>query len=162
MNDQEKRYGEIFYKYLDEVIDFKKYDEMIDNSSLYFGESNDIDHNISTKYFTVLNRFYIDELLEKDINLDLVKSSYVDVLKKGNDENIMYNPPMPEHIVKNGSLVLEFVYGKNTVSLSGDEYVEHIKKQREFINKMIEVIKKDIKEKLGLECSIFVSKRIRV
>ena len=74
---------------------------------------------------------------------------------------IMYNPPMPEHAVKNGTLVLEFVYGKNTSIIPEEQYSLLIRKQKEFIKNISEEIKNEIKEKLGLNCEIFINKRIR-
>ena len=134
-----KQYSEIFYKYLDSIIDFSKYDEKINASGLYFGKSNDIKHNISSDYFSVLNNFYVEKLsleeqeLFKTNALDVVKKTYINILKKDNQTMIMYNPPMPEHNVKNGNLVLEFVYGKNIVIIPDDQYLKFIKRQREFI-----------------------------
>ena len=166
MNELEKKYKDIFINYLNQVIDFEKYDQMIDESNSYFGESNDILHNISSKYLTVLNSIYLDKILEVDdssIDVEFVKKTYVEALKKIDGEtNIMYDPPLLEHIVKDGSLVMEFVYGKNVDVPSDVEYVELMKKQKEVINKVMEEIKKEVKEKLNLECVVFVSKRVRV
>lgn len=166
MKELENKYKKMFYDYLNQVIDFQKYDQMIDESNLYFGESNDIEHNISSKFFTVLNGIYLDKILEvehSNIDFEFVKRTYVDALKKlDGDTNIMYDPPLAEHIVKDGSLVMEFVYGKNIAVPSNIEYVELMKKQKEVINKVIEEIKKEVKEKLDLECAVFVSKRVRV
>lgn len=167
MNTLEEKYAQNFYKYLDNIIDFHKYDEKINNSGLYFGKSNDVKHNILSDFLSILNNFYVEKLSEEDkeklnINdIEVIKKTYIDILKKGNDKMIMYNPPMPEHAVKNGTLVLEFVYGKNTSIIPEEQYSLLIRKQKEFIKNISEEIKNEIKEKLGLNCEIFINKRIR-
>ncbi len=99
------------------------------------------------------------ELVDNDI-VDIVKKTYKEVLKKGETETVMYNPPIPKHSVKNGSIVFEFVYGKNSKKLNEDEYVDNMKKQREFIVKINNMLIKEIEEIMEVPCSIFVEKRM--
>lgn len=172
MEKAKEIYKQGFIKYIDEIIDFNKYDLMIENSLLYFGQAKSHKENIKSKYYSLLNDFYVEKLseehkiiLEKKEQIDeetinIVKSTYKEVLKKGEYENIMYNPPLPEHHVKNGSLVLEFVYGKNVQTFSKEEYAELVKKQRNLIEEVNNELKKEISEKLNISVVVFVEKRI--
>lgn len=161
-----------FIKYLEENIDLKRYCEIINNSGLYFGVSTMFKSNIKSDYYNLLNDFYIDNLSDDNKNklaskdtvddevLLIVKETYKEVLKKGNSNYIMYNPPLPEHSVINGSIVLEFVYGKNSQKLSNDEYIELVKKQRKFIKEINNSLIKELSEKFNIPVNIFVEKRI--
>ena len=172
--DAKKLYKEAFCEIFSRIIDIVSFDDKVENANLYFGPSNDIHCNINSKYFSILNKFYFNSFSSEDINmlenknkidnevLKLVARTYKECLKKDGVSGIMYNPPKPEHYVVNGSLVLEFVYGKNIKNLSDDEYLEIYSKQKDFINSMVEEIKKEVKEKLGINCEIFIGKRVRI
>lgn len=158
--------------YLDKVIDFSIYDEKVKNSNLYFSESNSINKNLSSKFYGLLNEIYIENLNEDYIKiienknivdeelLDIVSKTYKEVLTKKGVKNIMYNPPMPSHFVLNGSLVLEFVYGKNSAKFREEDYAKLVKLQRDFINKMNNEICLEIETKLNIKCTVFVEKRV--
>ena len=167
----EEKYKEIFLKYLINKIDFRKYDEEIDNSNLFFGTSRSFVSNINSKYFNLINTFYVDKLSESDINIisnyeddetafSVIERTYKEVLKKGDSDMIMYNPPVPEHNVKNGSIVFEFVYGKNIKKFSDEEFIQVLSSQRIFINNLVTRIENEIESFMGITCSIFVEKRI--
>ena len=167
-----EKYKQGFISYLHSIIDIKKYDDIVNHSELYFGQSNSVFRNIESNYYSLINDFYIDNLSEEhkqilnskntidDEVLLIVKDTFKDVLKKGNSEYVMYNPPIPEHRVLNGSLVLEFVYGKNSQKLSNDEYIDLVKKQRDFIKKINESLIKELSETLNIPVYIFVEKRL--
>lgn len=171
--DAKKIYKEAFCQLFNENIDIVSFNEKIENANLYFGPSNDINCNINSKYFSILNNFYFNNFSSEDIQklenkkeidnevFDLVARTYKECLKKNGVSGIMYNPPRPEHYVVNGSLVLEFVYGKNTKQISDDKYLDLYRKQKDFINLIVEEIKKEVEEKLGINCEIFISKRVR-
>lgn len=168
-----KIYKEAFCQFLNKNIDISSFDKKIEEANLYFGTSNDILCNINSKYFSLLNKFYFSKLSEEDLVtlrnkkeiddevLEVVKRTYKECLKKEGVSGVMYNPPLPKHYVDNGSLVLEFVYGKNTKKFSDDEYIEIYRQQKIFIDNMIKEIKKEVAEKLGINCEVFISKRVR-
>ena len=93
--------------------------------------------------------------------LDIVARTYKNSLRKDGVSGVMYDPPAPDHYVENGSLVLEFVYGKNTKKVSDEEYITLYKNQKAFIEAMTDSIKNVFFDKLGINCEIFVSKRVR-
>ncbi len=163
----EEKYRKCFGKYLVNIIDFSYYDQLIDNSGLYFGESNNIDKNINSKYFSMITKFFVENMSDEDItllendDLGVIERTFRNVIKKKNSTNIMYDPPMPEHYVSNGSLVFEFVYGKNTAKVPDDYYAELITKQKKVINDTCNRLKKEIEDKFGLNCVVFVSKRVK-
>ena len=171
--EAKKLYKEAFYQFFNKMIDIVSYDNKVENACLYFGPSNDINCNINSNYFSILNNFYFSKFSSEDINklenkkeidnevLELVARTYIECIKKDGVSGIMYNPPKPEHYVVNGSLVLEFVYGKNTKKISDDEYMDIYRKQKDFINSMVEELKKEVTEKLGINCEIFISKRVK-
>lgn len=166
----EKFYMEAFILYLKENIDFSYYDNKFSNSNLYFGKSLTIINNLKSDFYNLKNSLYLDNLEDEYKNIinskdtideeiiDVVSKTYKKVIEKPNVKYVMYNPPMPEHNVENGSLVLEFSYGKNTKRMDDNEYVEFVKKQRQFINDVNEELKKEIYNKLGIKCFIFVKK----
>ncbi|MBR2840519.1 MAG: hypothetical protein IKF01_01460 [Bacilli bacterium] len=173
MNEKLKElYIKYFINYINEKVDFSKYESMIEKSNLFFSPSNSIDKNMKSNYYSLLNQFYFDKLDDKDKEILLskdvtssdikriIEKSYKEVLKKGDMEYVMYNPPIPNHRVKNGSLVFEFVYGKNSEKLNDEQYTANMIKQREFISKTNELLKRDIEEKIGISCEIFVEKRV--
>lgn len=173
MNEKLKElYIKYFINYINEKVDFSKYESMIEKSNLFFSPSNSIDKNMKSNYYSLLNQFYFDKLDDKDKEILLskdvtssdikriIEKSYKEVLKKGDMEYVMYNPPIPNHRVKNGSLVFEFVYGKNREKLNDEQYTVNMIKQREFISKINELLKRDIEEKIGIPCEIFVEKRV--
>lgn len=166
-----KLYKKGFIKYLESVIDFSAYDKMVYDANLYFNYCSNIEKNISSEYYILLNDFYIDKISDSDKNIisskediddeliDIVKRTYKEVLKKGEYNYIMYSPALPEHNVVNGSLVFKFCFGKDTVSL-GEEYIELYQKQRDFINNLNDRLIKEVSSKLNINCSVFVEKRL--
>ena len=167
-----KLYYDGFLVYLSRMIDFKEYDSEIYSQNMYFNPSNSRKNNLGSEYYSLLNNFYIDKLTDEQKQLILSKSqvdeeliqivekTYFDILKKGKDMYVIYNPPMPGHIVRNGCLVLEFTYGKTNIELSDLEYLELSKSQRQYISTLNEKLKQEINNKLKLPCEIFVEKRI--
>ena len=143
-------YKGAFCQLLNQRIGISSFDEKIESANLFFAPSNDIHCNVNSKYFSVLNDFYLSKLSEdelvslegkKEIDskvLEVVERTYKECIKKDGVSGIMYGKPRPDHYVENGSVVLEFVYGKNTRKLSDEEYMEIYRQQKNFINSMVE------------------------
>ncbi|MBQ3297313.1 MAG: hypothetical protein IJG97_00760 [Bacilli bacterium] len=174
MNEKAKKiYKEAFCQFLNKNIDVGSFDEKIERANLCFGPSNDINCNINSKYFSLLNDFNFNKFSDQDLIilenkesvdnevLEMVERTYKESLKKDNVSGVMYKTSLPKHYVKNGSLVLEFIYGKNIKKLSDEEYMEIYNQQQVFINNIVEEFKKEVSEKIGLNCEIFVSKRVK-
>lgn len=166
-------YKEAFYKFIDQTFNTSFFDSKIENANLYFGPSNDMKNNIGSKYLSVLNNFYFSSLSNEELItlenknkvdnevLNIIANTYKKSIRKDGVSGIMYNPPLPEHYVENGSLVLEFVYGKNTTKVKEEEYIELYKAQKAFIDTIIKDIKEEVSNKLGINCEIFVDKRVK-
>lgn len=167
-----KIYMDGLIQLLEENINFEQYDKLLDSSNLFVVPSTCIKKNLNSNYYSLLNfinlekidNVYIEKLNSKvsvdEEVINIVKSTYKEVLKKGDSEYIMYAPPIPDHRVPNGSIVLELVIGKSNCNYDVDRYLELIKKQREYIEKINNDIKKIIEEKMGIPCVIFFDKRM--
>lgn len=166
-----------FEQLLNDRLNFPKIDEEIENANLFFAPSKtqlEILKNsiISSKFFNCLNDFYVEKLENRDIEVlnkkekideevvEIVKRTYKEILKKDGVEMITYFPTLPERIVKNQTIVLEFAYGKNTKEFANDEFIELIKKQRNFIENMNKKIEAEINTKMELPAKILVAKII--
>lgn len=160
-------YKKAFINYFNKQININKYDEIIKKENLLINQSNKFNSNINSIYYNLVNNFYVDKLNENDKNTiinsnnndeitNLIKRTYINVLKDNNIDYTVYS----NNKVKNGTLVLLFTYGKNNINLDDEEYLELSKKQREFIIKTNEELKKEINEKLNLKCEIFIEKRL--
>lgn len=173
MSEEAQRiYREAFYKFLDQTFNTSFLDSRVENANLLFGPSNDINNNIGSKYFSVLNDFYFSSLTNEELItlenkrvvdaevIGIVENTYKNSIRKDGVSGMMYEPPRPEHYVENGSLVLEFVYGKNIKKVPNTEYIKLYRDQKDFINSMIEDIKQDVENRLGINCEIFVDKRV--
>ena len=165
----EELYKNELINFLQKEIDFKKYDKEIEESNLYFGKSISIKNKLS-EYFELRNNLYIENLSEEEKNTlnsdnkqdvyELIKNTYKKVITKENANNIMYDPPMPSHYVKNGSLVLTFIYGRNTEEVEDNKYKDLIIKQKQFIENIVKEITNEIKNKINIDTIIFIEKRI--
>ena len=176
-------YKYVLEYYLSTIIDFKKYETDINNSKLYIGKINnynDINKYLRLDYLCLLNNLFIEKLDQKDLDLlinytnindeliDLVKRTFKEVIKdnyfKGEYTNqiykVCYGPMVPFNFVNNNSLVFKFVYGKNLIDLNEKEFIKLDKKQHAFINKEIDLLKKEIKNKLNVDCEVLIKKDI--
>ena len=182
VNEDKTIYNKVLYIYkltlikiIDSIVDFNDIDKKIENSNLYFGPSKTLqaspkNKNINSKYFAFLNPLFIEKLSIEDINIlknkelidnetiNIVLKTLKDIITKDGVSKVCYNPPMPKHFVDNGTLVLQFVYGKNTKKITGDDFFTNDKAQKEFIEEMTNYIKTKIKNKLNIDTHIFVDK----
>lgn len=172
----EEKYKNAFEKLIDEEFHLYEVDKKLESANLLFAPSNITlkykNTKINSNYMRCLNYFYVEELDESDIEvikkeeelsneiLDIVKRTYQKVITKKGVKTICYNPPTPERIIENGSLVLELSYGKNTKKVPDEEYINLIKKQKEIIGNIIKEIEKDVLEKWNIPCKILVEKRV--
>ena len=75
----------------------------------------------------------------------------------------MYNDPdpLPENYIKNGDLFLKLYYGKNKAKVvNDDEYYKLVEIQTKFLKELNEKLQIDIKDKLGLDSTINLEKRL--
>ncbi len=180
------KYQYVLEYYLSTIIDLKKYEQEIDNSNLYIGKN--IKYKVLNKYLDLdylflINNLFIEKLNENDINLlqnfnennisndllNMVERTFKEIIKDNylNNEyqdkiyKICYGPVVPSNFVDNDALVFKLYYGKNIKEiLDTDKFLEINQKQISFINDIINKIKKEIKEKLNVNCEILLEKDI--
>ena len=172
--------------YLNSVIDFSKYENKITTSDLYIGKTNkyhELNVFLKLDYLFLMNNLFVEKLDKTDIDIilskfnkdniepeliDIIKRTFKEVIKdnyfKGEytDKiyNVCYGPVVPFNFVDNNSLVFRFYYGRNLISLEGDKLLELDEKQISFINEQINLFKKEIIDKLDVNCEILIKKDI--
>ena len=155
---------------LDNIINFSNLSNAIGKSECYFAPSKTFKEygylSTSSPYFYLLNTFYLENLSNDDLEIlnnkekidedaiNIVKRTLKDVITKKDVKSITYFNPTPETIIKNGTLVFIFVYGKNSKSLSDDLYTSNVKKQKEFIKLLKENFASGLKSSLDIECKL--------
>ncbi len=181
----EKKYKYLLEYYLSTVIDFNKYENMINTSNLYIGKNSKyqrLNEYLKLDYIFLINNLFIEKLDNSNLDLlknfnkdnitsnliDMVKNTCSDVIKdnyhKGNyiDEiyKVCYGPVVPFNFVDNNSLVFNFIYGKNLIEVNGDKFFELDEKQNKFNNETTEELKKEKLDKTGLKAEVLISKDI--
>ena len=181
----EKKYKYLLEYYLSTVIDFNKYENMINTSNLYIGKNSKyqrLNEYLKLDYIFLINNLFIEKLdnsnldLLKNFNKDNITSNLIDMVKntcsdvirdnyfkdKYTDEiyKVCYGPIVPFNFVDNNSLVFKFIYGKNLIEVNGDKFFELDEKQTKFINDTTEELKQEILDKTGLKAEVLISKDI--
>ena len=170
----EETYKKYFYYCLNQILKIKELDDKISNSNLYFGVSNmytkDCESMFNTKFIRCLNKLYVDKLSEEEKNMllngseeekiEVIRKTYKKVIEKDKVKYITYEFTIPERIIKNPSIVLEIVYGKNTKKFDTDGYIENMHKQEKLIKEIIEKLEEEIKEKLGVLGKVVIQRAV--
>lgn len=168
-------YKEGFEMFLNHTLKIKEYDKLIDDSNLYFGVSTTKENQyksskLDSKYLVCLNQFYVEKLSINDINTlknkdgvdsevaNIIMQTFVDIITKDGATSVSYVPVTPDSIVPNPSIVLSFMYGKNSKSLTGEAFKENLHKQREFIKEFSNKLEKKILDSLGVSGKVLVDK----
>ena len=181
-----KNYKYLLEYYLSTKIDLSKYDNQIKNSGLGIGinpKYKSLNEYLDLDYIFFINNLFVEKLSTNDVDkiinsfdinnisselLDIIEKTYKDVIYdnyfKGEYQNIIckvcYGPLIPTNFVNNNALVFKIYYGKNTINLNGDDFIELHEKQLEFLNNLINDIKKEVNEKLNIDCEILIKKDI--
>ena len=179
-------YKYILEYYINSKINLSKYDNLIKNSDLFIGVNTkykSLNYYLNLEYIFLINNLFIEKLSIEDINLlidkfdknnisneliNIVERTYKDVIYdnyiKGQYQNIIcnvcYGPPAPFNLVNNNVLVFKIYYGKNLITLDGDEFVELHKKQLAFFDDLINKLKTEVKETLNINCEVLLEKDI--
>lgn len=176
LKEVKEKYKSAFEKLIDEEFNLHEVDKKLEQANLFFAPSlvtlDNTKTEIKSNYIRCLNSFFVEELEERDIEIiksndnlskeiiEVVKRTYKMVITKRNAKTICYNPPTPERIINNGTIVLELSYGRNTQKVSDQEYKDFMLKQKQVITSIVEKIEKDVLEKWNVSCKILVEKRI--
>ena len=117
----------------------------------------------------MINNYYIDNLNEEDKNyiastnsidekvIDIVRRTYKEVIKAKYGDKITYGTP-PVFVGTNGNLALILSYGKT--NLSNETFLDVLQKQNEKTLLLNKKLKEEIKEKLEIDCDIFIYKSL--
>lgn len=184
-------YDEVVYKYkyvleyfISTIIDFKKYEDEINNSNLYIGKNSkykNLNNYLNLNYIFLINNLFVEKLSVDDIKflrkkfnkdnitdemLDMIKRTYKDVIYdnylRGEYQNtiykVCYGSVVPFNFVDNNALVFKIYYGKNLIDKDGDAFIELHQKQLDFLEKLKTKLKSEIKEKLDINCEILQEK----
>ena len=169
-------YKKSFEILLNSYLNFPAIDKQIENLNLSFAPSKIQlekvkNTDLNSKYFFCLNQFYVEKLSPEKIKIllekeqideevmQIINDTFKEIIKKDNCEMITYTYPTPERIIKNGTVVLEFVYGKNKEQKTGQDFMNLIRNQRELLDKLKMEIENVIKEKLQVEARVLIEKR---
>ena len=179
-----KKYKYLLEYYINSKIDLSKYEELIKNSGLSIGINDKykvLNEYLKLDYIFLISTLYVEKLSLEDISLlekfdynvtdelisiiertckDVIldnyfKGEYIDSIYK-----VCYGPMVPFNFVDNDSLVLKIYYGRNLINLDGQDFIELHEKQLSFFNQLIDMIKKDFKEKINIKCEILLEKDI--
>lgn len=184
-DDLVKKYKYLLEYFLSTIIDFKKYENEIDNSNLYIGKNSkfkSLNSYLDLDYIFLISNLFVEKLSVNDINLlmsfdnvnvtneliDLIKRTYKDIIYdnffKGEYKNISYKvcygPIIPSNMVNNDSLAFKIYYGKNLTNFEDEEFIRVNENQLSFFNDLILKIKNEVKEKLNINCEILLEKDI--
>ena len=169
-------------EYDDEIVNSGLYfgvphpnkDELISGLNEYLG----------LNYIYLVNNFYIEKLSKEDIDilikyantnnitlnnelLNVIERTYNDVIKnnylKGeysdNKYQVCYGKyAIPSNFADNDALVFKIYYSKNTKQLNDNEFIENIKKQKEFMNSLKDKIEQEVREKMNISCNVLFDK----
>lgn len=157
-----KEYKELYKKSLIELLNkelsIDNLDNIIEDSNCLFRPSTTFEkygYMRLSKYIYCLNSLYLERLDEKqEITDEFIKSTLKKVITKEGVNNITYFNTTPETIIKNGTLVFAFIYGKNSQELTRDNYISNIKKQKEFILKLEKFIEENVMTKFNINCKV--------
>jgi hypothetical protein len=167
----EENYQKYFDVYVMNVLNLNEYDEIIRNSGLLFGHSITINNNWNLEYIRCPNKFNLTCLTEEDKNIlcsdatatkknEIIMRTYKDALKLDGVNFVAYDSSDDEAIIKNGTLVLELVYGKNTAKLEKEQYIENMRKQDELLTNIVKEIEDRISSRLQIPGKVLIVRAV--
>ena len=158
MEEYKETYKKRLIELLIKELGIYSLDNIVEESNCLFRSSTifeKYEYMRLSKYIYCLNSLYLENLEEdKEITDEFIKSTLKNVITKEGVKNITYFNATPETIIKNGTLVFAFIYGKNEEELARDDYIINIKKQKEVISRIEEKLKKEVIENFNIECKM--------
>ena len=158
MEEYKEVYKSSLIELLNKELGIDNLDNIIEESNCLFRPSTTFGkygYMRLSKYIYCLNSLYLENLdkIEEPTN-EFIKSTIKTVITKKGVNNITYFNPTPETIIKNGTLVFAFIYGKNKEELARDDYISKKKKQKEFILKLEKYIEENVITKFNINCKV--------
>ena len=178
----EELYKYIFERYIMTKIDLKKYDDMISNSDLGFGDitkkinlKSKLDEYLNLNHIFILNRFYINKLNSNDLDIitngsvedkiKVVERTYKDIIKYDIDGDLKAkinytNSTSMDAYSDNDQLVIGIYYGNNKIKYeSGSKYLENSKLKKAFLKELSEKMIDEFKNKMDLSVKVLFEKK---
>lgn len=176
-------YKKVFEEYISDILSLKKYDELITNNELKFGmcpeERKDYYQKSSTlnlNYFYIKNNIHIEKLELEDLDtidfnsdneeviLEIVKRTYKDIIKIDTLNNRKVEGRFktqffeyfntPNTMFYNDVLILVIKEGPANNGLSGEEFRKNFALKHQYIDKLIQEMNDEFKNKLDCEIEI--------
>ena len=177
-------YRQLLTEYLIKILNLKEYDNKLIQSDLKFSSTSQKDMDIYQyvcsdfmKYFyirndlniKVLSKEEIQFLKEKislgDFNLDEKTSEFIgktyakvifkDVLNNGEIYNVSYGPNAFRFFAPNNAIVIGFRYDEfENNGMNDEQWAELNDKQRNYLSKLLEILKQESEGKLNIPISI--------
>ena len=158
MKEYEELYKSGLINLLSRELNINELDNLVEESDCFFTPSTTFEkygYMRLSNYIYCLNKLYLEKLDEyEEITEEFIQSTLQKAITKEGVKNITYFNATPETIIKNGTLVFVFVYGKNKKNLEKEEYIDNIRKQKEVINSIKERLEKAVLEKFNIECKM--------
>lgn len=180
-----KNYKYLLEYYISTKVDLSKYEKIIKSSDLGISinpKYKSLNEYFNFDYIFLINNLFVEKLSLEDIdklinlNKDNITSEILNIIEKTYKEVILdnyydncyhdeaykvcYGDAILSNFVDNNALVFKIYYGKNSINLDGDEFLKLHEKQLSFLKDLIDIIKKDVKEKLNINCEILLEKDI--
>lgn len=174
-------YKKILNKYLSEILNLKKYDELLKNSKFKYvpnlKENYDIyqyTSNMEMDYFYVRNNLFIERLNNEQIDklkhcydnnqltqdaYNIIKDTYKDVIKyykdKPNEMNVPYGPFNPSFFAPNNSIVIGLYidyFAEN--GLNDNEWKKNFFNQKLEVNNLIKQMQDEFSKSIDIPVTI--------
>ena len=180
-----KNYKYLLEYYISTKVDLSKYEKIIKSSDLGISinpKYKSLNEYFNFDYIFLINNLFIEKLSLEDIDklinlnkdditseiLNIIEKTYKEVILDNYYDNCYHDEPYKvcygdailSNFVDNNALVFKIYYGKNSINLDGDEFLKLHEKQLSFLKDLIDIIKKDVKEKLNINCEILLEKDI--
>lgn len=172
-----KRYYSYLEKYLDEIIDINKTDNLVETNQNNFQAVNKEDMDIyqdlsSFKYFYIRNTLYIEKLNEEEIKLleekdsydsevhDLISNTYKKVITTSTpviNANINYGPKESNtYYAESNALVIGFRYDPlySKEAEDDDIWFDKYTEQQFLITRILKDLEQDIREKIDIPIKV--------
>ena len=174
-------YKKVFEGILESKVRLSNYDKLLETSDLGFGATDvkikltsGLDEFLNLKFMWILNKFFIEKLSKEQLTIldngtdmdkqNLVLNTYKDIIlsnyHRGEYTDKRYlinltNSELIEDFSYNDELVIGLFFGKNKIpSNTKEEFLDKYNKQKEYVNKLSEQLKTDIKNNLGINTKI--------
>lgn len=161
-----KKYMKTLGYILNNIINFKEIDKMASDDELLLVKTEEMDRNLDSDFFTCRNELNIKKLTEEerksllkseevdDSSLEVVFKTLPEILRLDDKKTITYDYVLPDRMIPNGYLVLDFEYCIDQKNKTNEEAMKAIQIQEKMITQLKNTIPEEINKILGIECRV--------